>query len=78
MTQVNLAVAGLECFPLSNIDACFMVYSMMISGLAWFILLFSGGLLLLLLSRAKNQSWIDGDSHKDPESSARNKKLIIE
>ena len=61
----------------SAVIAC-GVFSMIAAGGAWFVLLLAIGALFLLLSRAKNQSWIDGDSHKDPESSARNKKLIIE
>jgi len=68
------AVGWTESF--SAIIAC-GVFAMMISGLAWFILLFVGGSLLLLLSRSKNQSWIDGKVEED-EMKDKTQKLIIE
>lgn len=61
----------------SAVIAC-GVYSMMITGAAWFILLFAGGLLLLLLSRAKNQSWVHEADKKEESDKVQIKKLIVE
>lgn len=68
--QPCLAEAGDRLERFSAILAC-GILEITLAGTIWFIALIGFGLLLLLLSRAENQSWIDSDFGLKEESDVR-------